>query len=63
MPVMYIGNHDHETPTHYAGGRDRWHRLQPYLIALFTSYGMPMLYHTEDGGRTNGCPKTIATHP
>jgi hypothetical protein len=38
MPVMYIGNHDHETPTHYAGGRDRWHRLQPYLIALFTSY-------------------------
>jgi pullulanase len=57
LPVMYIGNHDHRTPTHNAGGRDRWHRLQPYLVALFTSYGMPMLYHTEDGGQDECMPE------
>jgi pullulanase len=63
MPVMYIGNHDHETPAHYAGGRDRWHRLQPYLIALFTSYGMPMLYHTEDGGQDEWMPEDDRDSP
>jgi pullulanase len=57
LPVMYIGNHDHETPTHLAGGRNDWHRLQPYLIALYTSYGMPLLYQTEDGGQDEWMPE------
>jgi hypothetical protein len=57
LPVMYIGNHDHETPTHVAGGRAAWHRLQPYLIALYTSYGMPMFYETEDGGQDEWMPE------
>jgi glycosidase len=62
-PVMYLGNHDHETPTHYAGGRDRWHRLQPYLIALFTSYGMPLLYQTEDGAQDEWMPEDDRDSP
>jgi hypothetical protein len=57
LPVMYIGNHDHETPTHVAGGRAAWHRLQPYLIALYTSYGIPLLYQTEDGGQDEWMPE------
>jgi hypothetical protein len=60
LPVMYLGNHDHETPTHLAGGRDHWHRLQPWWIALFTSYGMPLLYQTEDGGQDEWMPEDDA---
>ena len=63
MPVMYIGNHDHETPTNLAGGRDQWHRLQPYFIALFTSYGMPLLYQTEDGGQVEWMPEDDRNSP
>jgi pullulanase len=63
LPVMYIGNHDHETPTHLAGGRNDWHRLQPYLIALYTSYGMPLLYQTEDGGQDEWMPEDDSASP
>ena len=33
-PVTYVENHDHMTITLIAGGRDKWYRTQPYMIAL-----------------------------
>ncbi|WP_261336738.1 alpha-amylase family glycosyl hydrolase [Rhizobium leguminosarum] len=61
--LQYIENHDHErflcnfgiynldearNPLFQEGERGRWYMLQPYLIALLMSKGIPMLWQGEE---------------
>jgi maltooligosyltrehalose trehalohydrolase len=61
--LQYIENHDHErflcnfgtynldeagNPLFQEGDRGRWFMLQPYLIALLMSKGVPMLWQGEE---------------
>lgn len=50
-PVIYLENHDHSTITLSAGGRGLWYRLQPYIIALYTSPGAVMVANGQEFGR------------
>jgi pullulanase len=47
-PITYISNHDHSQIAQLAGGRHQWFRGQPYLIALFTCCGAPLLYNGDE---------------
>lgn len=61
--LQYLENHDHErficnfglsnpdeagNPLFLEGDRSRWYMLQPYLIALLMSKGIPMLWQGEE---------------
>jgi len=61
--LQYIENHDHErflcnfgtrnpdeagNPLFAEGERSRWYMLQPYLICLLMSKGLPMLWQGEE---------------
>ncbi len=61
--LQYIENHDHERflcnfglynpdeagdPLFLQGDRSRWYMLQPYLIALIMSKGVPMLWQGQE---------------
>jgi 1,4-alpha-glucan branching enzyme len=61
--LQYIENHDHErflcnfgiqnpdeagNPLFQQGDRSRWYMLQPYLIALTMSKGIPLLWQGEE---------------
>jgi maltooligosyltrehalose trehalohydrolase len=61
--LQYLENHDHErflcnfglqnpdeagNPLFLEGDRRRWYMLQPYLIALLMSKGIPMLWQGEE---------------
>ncbi|CUT13537.1 14alphaglucan branching enzyme EC 24118 [Bradyrhizobium sp.] len=61
--LQYIENHDHESflcnfgtsnpdeagnPLFAEGDRARWYMLQPYLISLLMSKGIPMLWQGEE---------------
>ncbi len=63
LALQYIENHDHErflcnfgisnpdeagNPLFQQGDRDGWYMLQPYLIALLMSKGIPMLWQGEE---------------
>jgi maltooligosyltrehalose trehalohydrolase len=63
LGLQYIENHDHErflcnfglsnpdeasNPLFQQGDRSRWYMLQPYLIALLMSKGMPTLWQGEE---------------
>jgi 1,4-alpha-glucan branching enzyme len=63
LALQYIENHDHErflcnfslsnpdeagNPLFQQGDRSRWYMLQPYLIALLMSKGIPMLWQGEE---------------
>ena len=50
-PVTYLENHDHSTITLSAGGRGLWYRLQPYIIALYTTPGAVMVANGQEFGR------------
>jgi 1,4-alpha-glucan branching enzyme len=56
-PVMYLENHDHMTVTFVAGGRDRWYRVQPYMIALYTCPGAVMVNNGQEFGRSEYLPE------
>jgi 1,4-alpha-glucan branching enzyme len=60
---QYLENHDHErflcnfgltnpdeagNPLFLEGDRDRWYMVQPYLIAMLMSKGIPMLWQGEE---------------
>lgn len=55
-PVTYVENHDHSEIAAVASGagradqfkRDKWYRAQPYLIALLTCSGAPLLYSGQE---------------
>jgi 1,4-alpha-glucan branching enzyme len=53
IATIYIGNHDHSHVAWQAGARDnagalQWYRTQPYLMALFTSPGVPMIQNGQE---------------
>ena len=56
-PVLYVENHDHMTVTFIAGGREQWYRVQPYLIALYTSPGAVMVNNGQEFGRSEYMPE------
>jgi 1,4-alpha-glucan branching enzyme len=62
--LQYIENHDHSrficnfgfisndrrSTLLKEGNRDRWYKLQPYLIGMFTAKGIPMLWQGQELG-------------
>ena len=50
VPTTYMTNHDHSQLASMAGGRNRWYRAQPYLIALFTCFGAPLVSNGNEFG-------------
>jgi len=70
--LQYIETHDHErficnfgtnnpdeagNPLFAEGDRNRWYRLQPYLIAILMSKGQPMLWQGEEFGENYFLPE------
>lgn len=59
-PVQYIESHDHPrficyfglrtsgNEVFFRGDRGRWYKIQPYLIALLLSKGIPLLWQGEE---------------
>ena len=57
VPTIYIENHDHRRFMLKAGGRPFWYLTQPYIIALFTSPGAPLIYNGQEFGLDNDMPE------
>jgi 1,4-alpha-glucan branching enzyme len=65
---QYLENHDHsrflanfgivagDNPLFDKADRSRWYKLQPYLIALFTGKGIPLLWQGQELGADNVVP-------
>jgi pullulanase len=49
-PIPYIENHDHSTVVNRLGGRQRWWKSQPPLLALLTSPGAVMIHNGQEFG-------------
>jgi pullulanase len=58
VPTIYIENHDHRRFLLKAGGRSYWYLTQPYIIALFTSPGAPLIYNGQEFGMDNDMPES-----
>lgn len=56
-PTIYVENHDHQRFMLKAGGRQSWPLTQPYIIALFTSAGAPLVYNGQEYGADNDMPE------
>ena len=56
-PTPYLENHDHNRIIRAAGGREAWTRTQPYVIALFTCYGAPLIYNGQEFGADTDVPE------
>jgi pullulanase len=56
-PVTYLENHDHESFMLNAGSRNEWWRTQPYIIALFTAAGAPMIHNGQEFGEMFRMPE------
>ncbi|WP_246786858.1 hypothetical protein [Bradyrhizobium sp. USDA 3458] len=71
LALQYIENHDHErflcnfgtsnpdeagNPLFAEGDRKRWYLLQPYLICLLMSKGIPMLWQGEEFAENHFLP-------
>src|SRR5215813_7317414 len=57
VPTIYIENHDHKRFMLKAGGRPYWYLTQPYIIALCTCAGAPLLYNGQEFGQDNDMPE------
>lgn len=70
-PVQYIENHDHARflcefalehsdadPLFANGDRAHWYQVQPYLIALLTAKGVPMLWQGQEFGENYFLPES-----
>jgi pullulanase len=55
-PVPYIENHDHSTVVNRLGGRQRWWKSQPPLLALLTSPGAVMIHNGQEFGENYFLP-------
>ncbi|HEY8521333.1 MAG TPA: alpha-amylase family glycosyl hydrolase [Gammaproteobacteria bacterium] len=65
---QYIESHDHsrflvhfgivpgDDPLFDKADRSQWYKVQPYLIALFTARGVPMLWQGQELGADNVVP-------
>ncbi len=62
-PTLYLSNHDHSHVSQRAGARDAvgapgsWWRVQPYLIALFTSTAVPLIPNGQEFGEEHFLPE------
>jgi len=61
-PTLYLTNHDHSQVAWWAGaGADRgsmdWFRTQPYVIALLTAPGVPMLSAGQESAEDYWLPE------
>lgn len=62
VPTIYLGNHDHAHVTWQAGARDNagalaWYRTQPYVIAMLTSPGAPMVQNGQEFAEDHWMPE------
>ncbi len=48
VPITYIETHDHAQVASNAGGQANWYRTQPWVIALFTVAGVPMIHNGQE---------------
>ena len=68
-PFQYLESHDHprfinqfgQIPLRdllgeFYGDRDRYYKMQPYVIALYTGKGIPMLWNGQEFGENWGVP-------
>jgi len=56
--TIYVENHDHKRFMLKAGGRASWFLTQPYVIALLTSAGAPLIYNGQEFGQDNDMPES-----
>jgi maltooligosyltrehalose trehalohydrolase len=66
---QYLENHDHsrflanfgvhrgDDPLFDKADRSKWYKAQPYLIALFTAKGIPLLWQGQELGADNCIPE------
>jgi pullulanase len=63
VPTLYLSNHDHSQVGWQAGARENvgatgaWWRIQPYLIALFTSTAVPLVPNGQEFGEEYFLPE------
>ena len=62
VPTIYISNHDHSHPAWQAGAREnqgsmKWWKLQPYVIALYTTPATPMVQNGQEFGEDHWIPE------
>jgi 1,4-alpha-glucan branching enzyme len=68
-PFQYIESHDHprfinqigqlrlrDLLGEFYGDRDRYYKMQPYIIALYAAKGIPMLWNGQEFGENWGVP-------
>jgi glycosidase len=63
-PTLYLSNHDHSQPGWFIAAGDQtsgitgeWWRLQPYLIALYTSTAVPLIPNGQELGSSHYLPE------
>jgi hypothetical protein len=63
VPTLYLSNHDHSHVAWRTGARESrgavgtWWRLQPYLIALFSSTAVPLIRNGDEFGEETVIPE------
>ena len=70
-PFQYLESHDHrrfinefglislrDLLGEAYGNRDLFYKMQPYIIALYTGKGIPMLWHGQEFGENWGLPSS-----
>ncbi len=63
VPTVYLSNHDHSHITWQSGARSNvgavgsWWRIQPWLIALFTSTGVPLVPNGQEFAEDHFIPE------
>lgn len=63
VPTLYLSNHDHSHVTWQSGARTNrgaigtWWRIQPYLIAMFTSTAVPLVPNGQEFGEEYFIPE------
>jgi pullulanase/glycogen debranching enzyme len=64
VPTLYVSNHDHSQPGWFvavgdlnSGVTGSWWRLQPWLIALFTGTGVPLIPNGQEFGSSHYLPE------
>jgi pullulanase len=62
VATIYLGNHDHSHVNWQAGAREnagalRWYKTQPYVIALLTCPGTPMIQNGQEFGEDHWIPE------
>jgi glycosidase len=61
-PMLYLSNHDHSQACWQAGAHDlsggaKWYKVQPYVIALYTSTAVPLVPNGQEIGEDHWIPE------